>query len=107
MDLLVKNFEHDVKFSEYKLGNLIKNFESNGNICDVKHATRQESQCTQDNIEAVNKSVSEEYFNDNIYKFIIYLYLSHIKLQIKNFIVCTNLEWIFCFIHMFHSPYLV
>ena len=46
--------------TELAIRNLIKKFESTGSVCDVKHPTRQKRKRTQENIDAVNESVSEE-----------------------------------------------
>ena len=46
--------------TELAIRNLIKKFESTGSVCDVKHPTRQKRKRTQENIDALNKSVIEE-----------------------------------------------
>ena len=46
--------------TELAIRNLIKKFESTGSVCDVKHPTCQKRNRTQENIDAVNESVTEE-----------------------------------------------
>ena len=57
MNIYVKRFEQYVKSIEYAIGNLIKNFELTDGVCDIKHPTRQEYQCTHHNIEARNETL--------------------------------------------------